>query len=721
MPSLSRRHLLGSAITLAAGSATMSLLPPSLHRAMAAPVPPGGLGAIEHVILLMQENRSFDHYFGSLRGVRGFSDTVPLRLRNGASVFQQPISPAPNRPRSAGEGVANLTDEGLRDLPADGSGAALPFSLRQAAGQAGRPDSDIQYLDSLNHEWNGSTAAWAQGWWDGWIPAKTAATMTYYERRDLPLQYELADTFTLCDAYHCSLFGGTNPNRNYFFTGTTGYEPGTERRAVDNDAYDADHPGYDWTTYPERLEAAGISWQIYQEWDNFTDNPVEYFVPFKRIGAKLLAEVEGGFPTTEKFYEALREKPPEEQQRLLGQLHAARAKLSPDELSLFDRAMYRSEPDTLLQRVAADLEARRLPKVSWLVPPEKYSEHPSGSTPLGSAGLIYQLLDIVASDPETWSKTVVLINFDENDGYFDHVASPVPPEPGEGADWYDGKAIGLGPRVPMTVVSPWTIGGFVDSEVFDHTSVLRFLERWTGVREPNISEWRRTVCGDLSSVFDFTDAGVPPKLAEPEAVSQPVDRWKPSPPRLQVLPEQEPGSRPARPLPYQPAVSAALSKSTLEVTLTNTGAAPAHFAIYPFGGEATTPQHLDVSDEQTEKFAVDGVYDLSIQGPNRFWFELRGTARGAASCIEIATAPSGSDVKLTLTNHAERRVALLVAPLRYDGTRQRIDLVGGGSLTLDWPTRNGWYDVEVTALRDPDFRRRITGRVENGMPGVSGD
>ncbi len=693
VPGLSRRHVLGSALTLAAGSATMSLLPPSLHRAMAAPMPPGGLGAIEHVILLMQENRSFDHYYGSLRGVRGFSDAVPLRLRNGASVFHQPTS-----------------------VP---GAAVLPFSLHEAALRAGRPDSDIQYLDSLDHQWNGSTAAWARGWWDGWIPAKTAATMTYYERRDLPLQYELADTFTLCDAYHCSLFGGTNPNRNYFFTGTTGYEPGTDRRAVDNDAYGADHPGYDWTTYPERLEAAGVSWQIYQEWDNFTDNSVEYFVPFKRIGAKLLAEVDGGFATTEKFYEALVDKPADEQRRLLGQLAAARGKLSAGERSLFDRAMYRSEPDTLLRRVAADIRERRLPRVSWLVPPEKDSEHPSGSTPLGSATLIYRLLDIVASDPEIWSKTAIFINFDENDGYFDHVASPVPPGPGE--DWYDGKAIGLGPRVPMTVVSPWTIGGFVDSEVFDHTSVLRFLELWTGVREPNISEWRRTVCGDLSSVFDFSTVGTPPKLAEPEEVPPPIERWKPAPPTTQSLPEQEPGSRPARPLPYQPAVSAVLTRSTLRVTLANSGAASAHFAVYPFSGEATAPLHYDVTEELIERFDVDGGYDLAVQGPNRFWFELRGTVSGAASGVEFSTAPSGSDLKLTLTNHGKRAVALVATPLRYDGTHQRIDLIANGTLTLPWPTRNGWYDVEVTAPRDPDFRRRITGRVEDGRPGVSGD
>ncbi|WP_024802347.1 phosphocholine-specific phospholipase C [Nocardia sp. BMG51109] len=709
MSGISRRQLIGSAVTLAAGSATLSLLPPALHRAMAAPMRPGGPRAVEHVILVMQENRSFDHYFGTLRGVRGFSDSTPLRLRNGSSVFRQPATDGSPLMKAL-ERAGGLT------------GAVSPFSLREAAARAGRPDSDIQYLDSLDHDWPGSTAAWAQGWWDGWIPAKTAATMTYYERRDLPLQYELADTFTLCDAYHCSLFGGTNPNRNYFFTGTTGYEPGG-KRAVDNAAYDAGHPGYDWTTYPERLEAAGVSWQIYQEWDNFTDNPVEYFAPFKRIGGKVLAQVEGNHPTTEKFYEALPNKTPEERQRLLAQFEAARARLDAHERGLFDRGMYRSEPDTLLRRLGADIEAGTLPAVSWLVPPAAYSEHPSVSTPLGSANLIYRLLDLVASDLETWSKTAIFLNFDENDGYFDHVPSPVPPRPGGGAgdDWYDGKAIGLGPRVPMTVVSPWTIGGYVNSEVFDHTSVLRFLELVTGVREPNISDWRRTVCGDMRSVFDFTSAGEPPKLSRPHDVPKPIGRWKPVPPNAPALPEQEPGSRPARPLPYQPSVSGAVSGSTLTVRLANSGAASAHFAIYPFGGVSEDPRHRDVRGESAETFGVGGTYDLVVQGPNRFWYEMRGSTGGAAAGIEVGTAPSGSRVRIALANRGRQSVTLSLGPLRYGQVREDVDLAAGATRVVDWSTENGWYDVEVTAAEEPEFRRRITGHVENGRTGVSAD
>lgn len=486
---LSRRRFLSLGAAATGLAAAGTLLPPSLHAAMAQPMPRGGLGAVEHVVVLMQENRSFDHYFGTLRGVRGFADPHPLRLPNGRPVFAQPVGPA----------------------------EVLPFSVREAAARTGRPASDIEYIGDLPHGFTDATAAWRQGWNDGWIPAKTPATMTHYERADIPLQYELAENFTICDAYFCSVFGSTNPNRNYLWTGTTGIEPATGRRAVTNAAYSYDHPGYDWTTYPERLEAAGVSWQIYQEWDNFTDNAVEYFLPFKRIGKTLLAAVDGGYRTTEEFYYAVLGKPAAEQQRLLGQLAAARERLSPAERSLFDRGMARSEPESLVPRLRADIAAGTLPAVSWLVPSAVDSEHPGTSTPVGSANLVYDVLDAIASDPDTWSRTALLINFDENDGFFDHVPPPIAPRPasGNGDDWFDGRPIGLGPRVPMTIVSPWTIGGFVSSEVFDHTSTLRFLERWTGVAEPQISGWRRAVCGDLTSAFDFAKPAPRPRSRSP--------------------------------------------------------------------------------------------------------------------------------------------------------------------------------------------------------------
>ena len=311
MTEISRRLVLGSAV----GGAAVSLLPPSLHTAMAQPVRRGGLRAIEHVIVLMQENRSFDHYYGTLRGVRGYGDRQPLRLRDGKSVFHQPVT---------------------------GGGEVLPFSIRKAAADAGRNPDDIQYLGALAHGYSDATQAWANGWHDNWVQAKTSATMTHYERRDIPLQYELAETFTICDAYHCSVNGSTNPNRNYLWSGTTGYEPGTTQRAVTNAAYSYDHAGYDWTSYPERLEKAGVSWQIYQEWDNFTDNAVEYFKTFKELGHRILAGVPGGYRTTEEFYDKLFAKLPDERATALKELDTAVEKLPIKDQKLFRKALYRS-------------------------------------------------------------------------------------------------------------------------------------------------------------------------------------------------------------------------------------------------------------------------------------------------------------------------------------------------------------------------------------------
>ncbi|GAA0605391.1 phospholipase C, phosphocholine-specific [Kribbella sandramycini] len=691
MTDISRRLVLGSA----AGGAALSLLPPSLHTAMAQPVRRGGLRAIEHVIVLMQENRSFDHYYGTLRGVRGYGDRQPLRLRNGRSVFQQPKT---------------------------GGGEVLPFSIRAAAAAAGRKPDDIQYLGALPHGYGDATQAWSNGWNDNWVQAKTAASMTHYDRRDIPLQYELAETFTICDAYHCSVNGSTNPNRNYLWSGTVGFEPGTTQRAVTNAAYDYDHQGYDWTAYPERLEKAGVSWQIYQEWDNFTDNAVEYFKTFKELGRRILASVPGGYRTTEEFYDKLFAKTPAEQQQALKDLAAAVAKQPKADQKLFHQAMYRSEPETLITRVKADIKAGKLPRVSWLVPSAVDSEHPGSSTPVASANLVYELLDAIAADPEVWSKTALFINFDENDGYFDHVPPPVAPRPesGEGDDWYAGQPIGLGPRVPMTVVSPWTVGGHVNSQVFDHTSVLRFLERWTGVREPNISTWRRTACGDLTSAFDFDRSYRQPKVDAPGPIPAPIARWKPTPPADQAVPQQETGRRPARPLPYRPAVSGCVADGKLKMALGNEGAEAAHFAIYSYGGELPAPAHLDVRREHTEAIAVDGPYEFAVQGPNRFWAELAGSTDGLAAGLDVQTCQRGNSLELALVNTSRKPLTLKLKARGYGSKAVTVTLRGKQSREVPWPTDTGWYDVEVTVVEDTTYRRRLSGHLETGRASVTG-
>ncbi|TDC22854.1 phosphocholine-specific phospholipase C [Kribbella albertanoniae] len=691
MTEISRRLVLGSA----AGGAALSLLPPSLHTAMAQPARRGGLRAIEHVIVLMQENRSFDHYYGTLRGVRGYGDRQPLRLRNGQSVFHQPKT---------------------------GGGEVLPFSIRAAAAAAGRNPDDIQYLGALAHGFTDATQAWGNGWNDNWVQAKTAATMTHYDRRDIPLQYELAETFTICDAYHCSVNGSTNPNRNYLWSGTTGYEPGTTQRAVTNSAYDYNHKGYDWTAYPERLEQAGVSWKIYQEWDNFTDNAVEYFRTFKDLGTRILASVPGGYRTTEEFYDKLFSKTPEQQTEALQQLAAAVAKQPDADQKLFHQAMFRSEPESLIPRLKADIKAGTLPQVSWLVPSAIDSEHPSTSTPVGSANLVYDLLDAIASDPETWSKTALFINFDENDGYFDHVPPPVAPRPdsGNGDDWYNGQPIGLGPRVPMTVVSPWTVGGHVNSQIFDHTSVIRFLERWTGVQEPNISKWRRTACGDLTSAFDFDRSYRQPTVEAPGPVPAPIARWKPTPPVDQAVPQQEAGRRPARPLPYRPAVSGFVAEGKLKVALSNEGSESAHFAIYPYGGELPAPAHLDVRRDHAEAIAVAGPYEIAVQGPNRFWVELAGSTDGVAAGLDVRICQRGSGLELALVNTSRKPLTLKLKARAYGSKTVTVTLRGKQTREVEWPTDHGWYDVEVTVVEDTTYRRRLSGHLETGRAGVTG-
>lgn len=675
--------------------AASSLLPLSLQRALATPVRPGGITSVEHVVLLMQENRSFDHYYGTLRGVRGFGDPNALRLRNGASVFEQP---AP-------------------------TGPVVPFPIREAAAAQ---RMDAQNVATLDHSWDGGHRALADGWHDGWIAAKTPATMAHYDRRDIPFHHELADTFTICDAYHCSVPTSTSPNRNYWVSGYTGFEPpapawiseepDTSGRAVTNAAYTAGHPGYGWTTVPERLQAAGITWKTYQEWDNFENNNLEYFTTFKQVAAALLGQpalLPYQIPTLTGFYRLLPTLPEPARDLAVQALAAAAERLSPADRQLYDRGLSRSRPGTLATEFRRDVESGTLPQVSYLVPSEVDSEHPSGSSPAASATLLYQVLDAVASDPDTWSKTAVIVNFDENDGYFDHVPPPRPPHSAT-TEWVGDRPLGFGPRVPMTIVSPWTVGGFVCSQAFDHTSVTQFLERRFGIEQAEIDPWRRTVSGDLTSAFDFATPRSQPTVGIPRPSPPLEPRWTPVPPAEQRMPLQERGTRPSRALPYQPDAHVRLDDGTLTVALTNTGTASAHLALYPYAGEFTTPRHYDVLGDVTDAVVLPGArYDLTLLGPNGFRREFAGSTEGAAAGLTVATVVDATTRNLTLT--ATNRGGPVT--VEVDGVRRRVGADGHDRWTI--PAVQGWYDTSVTATEDPGFHRRMVGHIENGFASVS--
>ena len=253
---VSRRAFLRSAAGLTAAAVGASALPPAVRKVLADQTPPTplkSLEAIDHVVFLIQENRSFDTYFGTLSGVRGFNDPAAIRLPDGRSVFYQPD-------------------------PLNPDGYELPFHLDTATTSAAA-------VVDLSHAWTAQHMSWDGGKMDNWLPAHRLAdgnangpmTMGYYTRADLPFHFALADAFTICDMYHCSVFGPTNPNRLYSISGTIDPDGKNGGPVVDN----SETPPYTWTTYPERLQKAGITWKVYQSPDNYDDNPLAWFKQFQ--------------------------------------------------------------------------------------------------------------------------------------------------------------------------------------------------------------------------------------------------------------------------------------------------------------------------------------------------------------------------------------------------------------------------------------------------------
>jgi phospholipase C len=416
--SVSRRTLLTGATALS-GVAVAGVLPASLRKAIAS-TPEGlrgKLSDIEHIVILMQENRSFDHYFGTMPGVRGFQDPTAITLPGGKPVFYQPDA-------------------------SHADGYLTPFHLDTKTTAA-------QVVTSLDHGWATQHQAWNNGAMDDWVAAKTDFTMGYFREADIPFHWALARAFTICDNYHCSVLSSTDPNRLYMWTGMIDPNGTGGGPVISNDLA----VNLSWTTYPERLQAAGISWQVYQEEDNYDDNALEWFTRFDTASTS-----------------------------------------SP----LWQRGM-RMRPAGWFE---ADARAGRLPQVSWLVAPSAQTEHPD-YMPAAGAEYIAQKLDAIASNEDLWRKTLFILTYDENDGYFDHVVPPTP-SAGTADEYVDGLPIGLGFRVPCTLVSPWTAGGNVYSGTLDHTSLIRIIETRFGVMEPNISAWRRQTCGDFTRALRFS-------------------------------------------------------------------------------------------------------------------------------------------------------------------------------------------------------------------------
>ncbi|MHB2024624.1 MAG: phospholipase C, partial [Mycobacteriales bacterium] len=397
---MTRRSFLAGA---AAGLGGLSLAQGRLIERALAATPSGSCGPadIEHVVFLIQENRSFDHYFGSYRGVRGFADPAVLRQPDGLTVFAQPGYPAGVNP----------------------NGHLLPFHLITTA-----PPLDGECTDDISHDWGPQHASWARGAMTGFVEAHIAAngpligpsTMGYYTRADLPFYYALADAFTICDAYHCSVMGPTYPNRCYTVSATLDPDGDNGGPCLRTYTDMAKHIGqFSWRTMPEELEAAGISWKWYTTPDSQLDDVLQFFKAYNDPASALFAK------TFANPYPAA---------------------------------------------LAADVAAGTLPQVSWILTSVIQSEHPAAPPEYGEAA-VAQILSILTSNPAVWERTALFLTYDENGGFFDHVPPPVPP-PGTPGEYVtvrplpqdaSGVAgpIGLGFRVPALMISPYSRGGFV--------------------------------------------------------------------------------------------------------------------------------------------------------------------------------------------------------------------------------------------------------------------
>jgi phospholipase C len=681
--SLDRRTFLQ---LLSAGAATASL-PESIAKALAIPAnnKTGTLADVEHIVFMMQENRSFDHYFGTLRGVRGFGDPRAATLHTGKSVFYQPD---------------------------DVGGYVLPFHPQA-------PNLGMQFIEDLQHDWTTTHLAWNNGNYDQWVPAKTHLTMAHLQRADIPYHFALADAFTICDGYHCALLGPTDPNRYHMFSGWVGNSGAGGGPVIDNA-----EAGYTWTTFPEVLEAGGVTWKVYQD-----------------IGLGLDADGKWGFTddayignygdTSLLYFTAYQNATPGS--------------------ALYEKARTGTNTavsGTLFDVFRKDVLANTLPQVSWLVAPEAYSEHPNWPANYG-AYYVSEMLNALTANPDVWSKTVFIVVYDENDGFFDHVVPPTPPQGAANGlsnvsitnEIYPGSLenpsgpYGLGARVPMLVISPWSKGGWVNSEVFDHTSLIRFVEKRFGtakapLKDPNITAWRTAVSGDLTSCFNFatpnsTKVALPSTAAYAPTDDQRHVSYLPLPPVLQALPVQESGTRPARAVPYTLNVTASANLTSNEISLEfiNSGAKAAVFQVRSLSllqqpRSYTVAPHTHLSDVWTYATVGLEAYNLFVHGPNGFYRAYKGGLIAGTSAFVQATIAydvANGGVTLTAVNKGTKPCEVQVQDV-YNASLTSKVLKAGAKFEqfYNLDKHHGWYDFVIAIVEDSAFRQQLAGHLETG-------
>lgn len=820
----SRRDFLRKAALLAGTGAMANSLPPVIQKALAIdPAPGSTFYDAEHIVFLMQENRSFDHQLGMLQGVRGFNDPRAIDLADQNKVWFQT--------NKAGDTYG-------------------PFRLDVK-------DTKVAWMGSIPHGWTDQTDAMNGGKYDRWLDVKAPRnkqyahiplTMGYCDRTDFPFYYSLADAFTVCDHNFCSSITGTHPNRYYWMTGTVRdkNEPSGIAHLWNISNYE--YPELTWKTYPERLEENGVSWKVYQneltmgyglkgeesQWlSNFGTNVLEYFKAYN------VRFHEGGFVNLENKRQTVvqtiadLEKEAAADPRAATRLAAAKrllknietaqtkfnketlASLSDKDKKLNDKAFTTNSNDPhfheltpmeysdngtgrtlnvpkgdIFHQFREDVKNGTLPTVSWLMSPARFSDHPG--EPWFGPWYVSEAMEILLQNPEVWKKTIFIVTYDENDGYFDHLPPFTVPNPhkentGKVSAGIDPKmdfaladqqtnpsanpasiregSIGLGYRVPMIIASPWSRGGYVNSEVFDHTSSLQFLENFLQkkfnkkIQEENITQWRRTICGDLTSVFRPYNGE---KIEKPvflqqkpfiESIHQAQFKQAPEnfrklgaaelaelnkdPQKSALFPTQEKGVRPACALPYEPFVNAQPGKTadTFQLTFkagnqvfgTKSSGIPFRvYAMKPYRNEKLRSWDYSVAagDQLTDAWQLsdfeNNIYHLRVYGPNGFYREFMGdhaNPKLKVSCeYEVKSFKPTGNVVVTIENLDSRAHEVMLGDNSYKtGVKNKTVPAGGkASLVLDLAKSFHWYDFSVKVKGSDRYEERFAGHVETG-------
>ncbi|KAG2418380.1 hypothetical protein HFD88_001481 [Aspergillus terreus] len=432
------------------------------------PAAAGSLKDIEHVVIFMQENRSWNNYFGTMAGVRGFNDPNVQVNSNGTPVWYQTVTP---------------------DMSSD-TKTLLPWYLGyknssywsgaiqcMTAGSNGYEDNQAALNHGLNNMWARNNTPWSWG---------------YLKRDDIPVHFAIAEGWTAGDMYQESQITSTSPNRVTLVSGSVNVPGGPQSPDQGGPYLDNNEtPGCEdngincyplkWKTIYEIYQDAGVSWQVYQDKNNFDDNPLAWFEQYQNAS---------------------------------------------DDSPLAQRGLSFLGLDAFYQAASNG----SLPEVSFIVGPAELSEHPP-YMPKDGAWLQKKVVDAVTHSPK-YSSTLLIISYDETGGWGDHVAPFHSPEdtPGE---WMEdpyglfGKIfVGPGFRVPLYMVSPWTRGGRVFTERADHNSQILFLEKWLeargydNVRTPEMVPWRRAHMSDLVNALDLDhpDTSLPhvPDADEPD-------------------------------------------------------------------------------------------------------------------------------------------------------------------------------------------------------------